>query len=1192
MKFAVSRIKWLLAGLALVYAFGIEPAIAQSIVPAADGTNTLITPNGNRLDISGGQLSGNGANLFHSFEQFGLTSDQIANFLSNASIENILGRVSGGNTSIINGLIQVSGGNSHLYLMNPAGIIFGSNATLNVPASFTATTANGIGIGSNWFNATGANDYATLVGTPNTFALTMNQPGAIINAGNLAVGQGQNLTLLAGNVVNTGHLEAPGGNITLAAVPGESLVRFSQAGNLLNLEIEPPSADSQPSNWTLPVATLPQLLTGSGDVGNATGITVNSDGTVVLMGSGIGIPTDAGTAIASGTLNVSGEMGGDVNVLGTKVGVLAANINASGTNGGGTVRIGGDYQGGGSVPNALRTVVSNDSLINANALTNGNGGSVIVWSDQDTVFYGNISARGGSDSGNGGFVEVSGKENLQFAGLVDTLAPNGQAGTLLLDPRDIVIQARGQDTVARNSLFDDNPDGVSFISPETLADAINQGNVTLQANNDITFNDDVTATTLGNGLTLQAGRSITFNTGSTLRLSGGNFSATINDENAMAANRDAGTAQFAMEFGSEIFTNGGNVTISPGTFGGPAVGEVNLVNATINSGSGNISIRGIGTTGGRFEHGIFLRESMLETSGTGAITLAGTSDSVRNGSEGIEISVNSTVSSVNGSINLTGIARETVGRSVGIALGNGGVVRSTGTGSITLTGTGSNDSGILLSNNAVVQSTGSANITLEGNNNNPNGAAAIQFQDSFINNSGGEVTLTSTSGNIDTSAGTINTSSTTGNGGAITLTALNGSINARTLNSWSQTNSGNAGSGGEITLNAANDITITNEINSFSEAFSGSSSTGGAITLTTTNGNINTGILNSFSNALNGSSGNGGAITLTAPNGNINTTNLFSFSNAPAGSAGNGGITQLSANAITTGNIQSFSLASSGNPGNGGAIAFNATNSIISGNLDSSGSTNGGDINMAASSQITAGDINSRGNSGRGGNITLSSSDDIEVNFMNAQGGTTGGTVGITTEDLFRAIGSFTTANCGNASICTADEMDGGSITIQHGGGITTPFIIGSLSQNGTASAITTRLVRLSDLTIPVPPAIFTQGNIQIITLAPSPTPSPTPQIPDFSSIAIDFQGTRLPSLSEIIINTDDEDILQVILPSTTRDEIERLLDQGKIAQAVPLIDTAVYRRTFSLHRSEADSRVAISCPDAATPQCDRFPNR
>jgi filamentous hemagglutinin family protein len=728
MKFAVSRIKWLLAGLALVYAFGIEPAIAQSIVPAADGTNTLITPNGNRLDISGGQLSGNGANLFHSFEQFGLTSDQIANFLSNASIENILGRVSGGNTSIINGLIQVSGGNSHLYLMNPSGIIFGANATLNVPASFTATTSNGIGIGSSWFNATGANDYATLVGTPNTFALTMNQPGAIINAGNLAVGEGQNLTLLAGNVVNTGHLEAPGGNITLAAVPGESLVRFSQQGNLLNLEIAPPAAaDSQPSNWTMPVATLPQLLTGSGEVGNATGITVNDDGTVVLTGSGIAIPTQAGTAIASGTLNVSGETGGNVNVFGSQVGVVAANINASGTNGGGTVRIGGDYQGEGTVPNALRTVVSNDSLINANALTNGNGGSVIVWSDQDTVFYGNITARGGSDVGNGGFVEVSGKENLQFAGLVDTLAPTGQAGTLLLDPKNIVIQVGGEDTVVGNSLFSDNPIVTSVISGENLEAAINQGNVTLQANTDITFDDDVTATTFGNGLTLQAGRSITFVEGRTLTLRGGNFSATINDDNALpnldAVFRDPGTAQFVMNPSSQILTNGGNVTISHGTYGGAAVGEVSLNNATINSGTGNISITGTARTGGQIDNNgiLLLNGGVVQSTGTGTITLTGTGgDSLS--SAGIQIQgTGSGVSSVNGDITLTGTGGNGDGENnEGIIIFiTGGTGVSSVDGDITLIGIGGNGGGTLsqgieLYRGAVVESTGTGNITLEG----------------------------------------------------------------------------------------------------------------------------------------------------------------------------------------------------------------------------------------------------------------------------------------------------------------------------------------------------------------------------------------------------------------------------------------------------------------------------------------------
>ncbi|MFE1746793.1 filamentous hemagglutinin N-terminal domain-containing protein [Coleofasciculus sp. H7-2] len=234
MSVFTSRIGALLAMLLFGTSVGATATSAQSIIAAPNDTNTLVNQNGNQIDISGGTLSSNGSNLFHSFNQFGLNQNEIANFLSNPSIQNILGRVNGGNASVINGLIQVTGGNSHLFLMNPSGIIFGAGASLNVPASFTATTANGIGFGGNWFSATGANDYKALVGTPNAFGFAMSQPGAIANAGNLAVKPGQSLTLLGGTVVSTGQLSAPGGNITVAAVPGESVVRISQAGSLLS----------------------------------------------------------------------------------------------------------------------------------------------------------------------------------------------------------------------------------------------------------------------------------------------------------------------------------------------------------------------------------------------------------------------------------------------------------------------------------------------------------------------------------------------------------------------------------------------------------------------------------------------------------------------------------------------------------------------------------------------------------------------------------------------------------------------------------------------------------------------------------------------------------------------------------------------------------------------------------------------
>lgn len=260
---------------------GIQTATAQ-ITPNSNDAGTIINQNGNTINIEGGSKTG--ANLFHSFDQFGVNQGQTANFISNPSIQNILGRVTGGNASTINGIIQVTGGNSNLYLMNPAGIIFGTGASLNVPAAFTATTANGIGFGNQWFSAVGTNDYASLLGNPNGFALI--QTGTILNAGNLAVGSGQNLTLLGGTVISTGTISAPGGKITIAAIPGEKLVRVTPQGSLLSLAlpVETKAAINTPSVTPL---SLPQLLTG-GNFSSATGVTVEN-GLVKLTGSDINI---------------------------------------------------------------------------------------------------------------------------------------------------------------------------------------------------------------------------------------------------------------------------------------------------------------------------------------------------------------------------------------------------------------------------------------------------------------------------------------------------------------------------------------------------------------------------------------------------------------------------------------------------------------------------------------------------------------------------------------------------------------------------------------------------------------------------------------------------------------------------------------------------------------------------------------
>lgn len=274
-----------------------QPAHAQSIVTEPNGTQTVVTADGKRFNISGGSLSGDGANLFHSFKKFGLSQGEIATFLSNPSIQNILGRVNGGDASVINGLIQVQGSNANLYLMNPAGIVFGPNATINVPADFRATTANGIGFEKGWFNAVGDNDYAALGGTPQSLLFNTDQPGSIVNAGHLAVAKGQNLSLIGGTVVNTGSLTAEGGQVTLAAVPGQRRIRINHPDLLLSLEVNQLDPDATENARAV---SLSELLTG-GDVPVATGVEVDAAGRTWLLN----------TSVETGDVAITGEVTGN-----------------------------------------------------------------------------------------------------------------------------------------------------------------------------------------------------------------------------------------------------------------------------------------------------------------------------------------------------------------------------------------------------------------------------------------------------------------------------------------------------------------------------------------------------------------------------------------------------------------------------------------------------------------------------------------------------------------------------------------------------------------------------------------------------------------------------------------------------------------------------------------------------------------
>jgi filamentous hemagglutinin family protein len=1081
------------------------PANAQSIIPAPDGTGTIVTPEGNRIDITGGQRSRDGVNLFHSLTRFGLSAEQIANFLSQPHIQNILARINGGEASFINGLIQVTGGNSNLFLLNPAGIIFGSNASLNVPAAFIATTANGIGFNNNWFNAIGNNNYADLVGTPNAFAFTMNQPGGILNGGKLAVGMGQDLTLLAGTVVNTGTLSAPSGNITLAAVPGESIVRLSQPGFVLNLEIQPlTTAANQPQNWTLPILSLPQLLTG-GNGGHATGVRVNPDGGVQLTGSGIRIPTEGKTTIASGSINVSGQIGGTVNVLGDKVGIIDANINASGTNGGGRVLIGGDDQGKGTIPNAARTYVSSNSAISVDSFVAGNGGAAIVWADKITEFYGSISAKGGSNSGDGGFVEVSGKDSLIFAGKVDTRAAKGNLGTLLLDPINItIVEATAAPDDAqlgdREILQGDSPSASFTISAIALENLPANANIILEATNNITINnlaDDAL-----------------------------NFKATTGSITFKSdADRD-GVGSFSMDATDSIQTQGGSVAISGKNL---TVGSLNTNGGNITlDASGNIDTSA-GTTnasntggdggditfiaGGDITTGNLFSNTFNSGSTSGSVTLTSNAGTIDTTAGSINTSTPIAIVADGGAVTLN--AKSDI-RTASIitfvaatSIGKAGNISLTSTAGAIDTSKGVLDAGATDGSGGSIALTAVGNIT----------TGRIL---SYIRNEGsgnaGDISLISIGGAIDTTKDTtkdetkanLDSRSEEGNGGNITLKAA-GDITTFNINSLSVTNgaAGNVifttsggnititggidaqskdsqgiGSGGNIDLSAAGNIT-TDTIDTTTPL----GGTSGNIIITSNDGFIDTsaGILDTRTAIQIQATGKGGAVTLNAK-GDITTGSIFSLVGLKStGNAGNISLTSK-AGAVDT----SKGVLDAGTTfGNGGAIEIKAAGDINTGTIASyvvnQGSGNGGNISLISTGggiDTTKGttpsegkaNLDSRSEDGNGGAIALEANGNITTGFLGSfsSGAGNAGNINITSKNgaidtsTIEAKAFGTSGNGGAIALTAAGDItpggldtrstqngDGGNITAIAGGNIIGAVDTNSGATNGKGGNIT-----------------------------------------------------------------------------------------------------------------------------------------
>jgi len=461
-----------------------------AIEAASNSPQTVITTQEQYTQIEGGVSANN--NLFHRFDAFTVEAGHTANFVTPGTTQAVIGQVSGGNQSYIDGTLQVSGSDADLYLINPAGILFGENAQLNLGGSFTATTADQLGFGDTWVDVATAQDYGQIEASqieasqieagPSAYKFTTQTPGSIINHADLSVEGANAVRFIGGEIDNAGTISAPAGEITLAAVPGESLVRLESAGSLLNLELNI-AAEAQQYSTITPLS-LPALLTGEGDASNsAIALQTNNDGTTSLVGS----------VVLTGKLDVSSQAdeqtGGEINVLGTSVEVYGAGLYADGTAGGGLIRIGGDYQGQGTVPTA--TEVSFDGVARANALTSGNGGEIILWSEGTTEFVGELSANGAAN-GNGGLIETSGKERLVVgeSAQVTTGATGGELGTWLLDPADLTIVETGGSAGIVGST---NTVADSLLDAATLTNALNNTNVALTATRSITVDTPVDA---------------------------------------------------------------------------------------------------------------------------------------------------------------------------------------------------------------------------------------------------------------------------------------------------------------------------------------------------------------------------------------------------------------------------------------------------------------------------------------------------------------------------------------------------------------------------------------------------------------------------------------------------------------------------------------------------------------------------
>ncbi|OXJ22576.1 hypothetical protein CFB82_40080, partial [Burkholderia sp. HI2714] len=912
-----------------------------------------------------------------------------------------LNNVLGNNPSQIYGNLRSNG---QVFLVNPNGILFGKTAQVNVGGLLASTMR--------------INTSAFMQGNGTYVLNAGNTSGQVINQGQLRATNGGFVVLAGQQVINQGTIDAATGTVALAS--GKSVTLKLDNSGQLSVNVTAATLGALIQNQGLIEADGGQvLLTARGlemlqtSVMNLSGIVqANSVGTknghIVIDGGNAALGDSGMVSVANATVRAvganTGEQGGTVTITGPYVGIQGSTVNMSGDAGGGTALIGGGAHGQGSLTHAQMTYVDAGSTIDASATGHGNGGTVVLWSDEETDFAGSILGRGGMLGGNGGWVETSSEGNLHFRGNVTTVAPRGVQGTLLLDPYNIVIGNGSSNPTPVNwagvSCSTDVTSNIT-IGMADLSAQLNSTSIQLVAKNNITDQAGVSVTGTTGALIFQAGNAsltgsynvaggLVFNVTGTALVSGaisgsGGLTQAGAGTTILAANNTY-SGLTAINAGTLQVGNGGT-TGSLGT--GAVTDSANLV----------FNVSGTTTVSGLI-------------SGTGSLTQAGTGTAI--------LASNNTYSGV------TTISAGT------LQVGNGGAAGKLGTGTVT-------DNGALVfnvSSPATVGTliTGTGSLTQMGSgaliltsNNTYSGGTTINAGTTLQVGNGGAT------GNLGTGAVTDNGNLTFNTTGTTTITpVISGTGNLSQVGTGTTVLTGNNTYGGSTTISAGT-LQVGN---------GGTTGSLGTAATVTDNANLTYNL--------------GGTTTINSViAGTGNLTKAGAGTVILAANNTYGGTTTISAGTLQVGNGGTTGSLGAGNVVDNAALAFNLGSPTTIANVISGGGSLTqagagtvvltGNNTYSGGTAINAGTTLQVGNGSTTGNLGSGAVTDNGNLIVNTTGTTTITPV-IGGSGNLSQVGTGTTVLTANNTYAGSTTISAGTLQIGNGGAT------GSL---GTAATVT-----------------------------------------------------------------------------------------------------------------------------------------